>query len=644
MKNMSIKSKLLLIIIFTIVVVASIIAIKSIYSLNEITHENIARYKKNAYKQQEETLKSFVEIAKKILEHYYARIASENKNEDEMKAEALKEISELRYGKSGYFFVYDYQGTVLALGVKPSLVGKNLINLKSKNGVYQIKELIAAAKRGGGLVIFDYEKPNDTKSYDKFGYAMAFEKWNWMIGTGAYADEIDAEIAKIRTNANKQIKSIVIEIVSISLVVSILIALFVLFFINSQITKPLMTFHTGLMDFFKYLNKEKATVEKIDLDTNDEIGQMAIAVNNNIEKTNRLLEQDHRLIENVKNIVLEVNSGNLNNRLETITENESLEELKSNLNKMLDSISYKINNNLGDMELALEEFRHMNFSYRIKNPTGEVAKALNNLADIINEMLVNNKKNGLNLTSNSKNLLETVSILSTASNTSAASLEETAAALEEITSNVISNSENISKMVKFANNLKNTASEGESNASRTTVAMDNINEQVISINEAITVIDQIAFQTNILSLNAAVEAATAGEAGKGFAVVAQEVRNLASRSAEAAKEIKSLVEHATVKANEGKSISSEMIQGYSQLKNSIDETLSLIHDVEASSKEQRTGIEQINDTVTELDQQTQKNASVASQTNAIAVETQKIASEILDEVDKKNFIGKDDIQ
>lgn len=201
-----------------------------------------------------------------------------------MKAEALKEISELRYGKSGYFFVYDYQGTVLALGVKPSLVGKNLINLKSKNGVYQIKELIAAAKRGGGLVIFDYEKPNDTKSYDKFGYAMAFEKWNWMIGTGAYADEIDAEIAKIRTNANKQIKSIVIEIVSISLVVSILIALFVLFFINSQITKPLMTFHTGLMDFFKYLNKEKATVEKIDLDTNDEIGQMAIAVNNNIEK------------------------------------------------------------------------------------------------------------------------------------------------------------------------------------------------------------------------------------------------------------------------------------------------------------------------------------------------------------------------
>ncbi len=82
--------------------------------------------------------------------------------------------------------------------------------------------------------------------------------------------------------------------------------------------------------------------------------------------------------------------------------------------------------------------------------------------------------------------------------------------------------------------------------------MDEINEQVNSINEAITVIDQIAFQTNILSLNAAVEAATAGEAGKGFAVVAQEVRNLAARSAEAAKEIKELVETATTKANSGK--------------------------------------------------------------------------------------------
>ena len=107
------------------------------------------------------------------------------------------------------------------------------------------------------------------------------------------------------------------------------------------------------------------------------------------------------------------------------------------------------------------------------------------------------------------------------------------------------------------------------------------------------VIDQIAFQTNILSLNAAVEAATAGEAGKGFAVVAQEVRNLASRSAEAANEIKALVGTATQKANDGKKISDEMIKGYEELNENITQTISLINDVEAASKEQQTGIEQI---------------------------------------------------
>ncbi|RXJ93678.1 chemotaxis protein, partial [Arcobacter sp. CECT 8989] len=128
------------------------------------------------------------------------------------------------------------------------------------------------------------------------------------------------------------------------------------------------------------------------------------------------------------------------------------------------------------------------------------------------------------------------------------------------------------------------------------------------MNDAISVIDQIAFQTNILSLNAAVEAATAGEAGKGFAVVAGEVRNLASRSAEAAKEIKSLVENATQKSGDGKQIAGNMIEGYTHLNENIQNTHGLIKNVAESSKEQKTGIEQISIAVNQLDQQTQKNA------------------------------------
>ena len=558
-----------------------------------------------------------------------------------LKQKAMDDIKKMKFGENGYFYIYDYNGVNLMHAAIPELVGKNLIDAKSKQGIYFIKDLITAAKKGGGAVKFDFEKPNDKKLYEKIGYSIGFDEWQWMIGTGAYIDEIEAYVKKMQEEANSNINSIIIGIVLIALIISIITAIFVIYFLNTQINKPLTTFQIGLLDFFKYLNKEKNSVEKIVIDSKDEIGSMADVVNQNIVKTQKLIEQDNQVINGVKKVVNDVNSGDLTNRVTVVTDNQSLEELKNIFNEMIDSISNKINHNFNDIEYALNEFKHMNFTHRItEEPKGRVAQALNSLADTINDMLVNNMKNGLDLENNSINLLNTVATLNTAANESAASLEETAAAIEEITSNIASSSQNILKMVSFANKVSISARDGEDLANKTTIAMDYINEEVTAINEAISVIDQIAFQTNILSLNAAVEAATAGEAGKGFAVVAGEVRNLASRSAEAAKEIKELVEKATVKANDGKNISNKMIEGYTELKNNINETLLLIKGVETSSKEQKQGIEQINDAIAMLDRQTQQNANVANQSNDIAIITERIAATILEDVEKKNFIGK----
>ena len=199
-------------------------------------------------------------------------------------------------------------------------------------------------------------------------------------------------------------------------------------------------------------------------------------------------------------------------------------------------------------------------------------------------------------------------------------------------------------MANFSNNVTKSASQGEKLASQTTIAMDEINVQVNLINDAISIIDQIAFQTNILSLNAAVEAATAGEAGRGFAVVAQEVRNLASRSAEAAKEIKTIVENATSKANQGKDIANHMINGYKELNENIQQTINLIQDIEMSSKEQLSGIEQINDAVNQLDQQTQQHAAIASQTHDVAVITDEIAKLVVSNANDKEFAGKNEVK
>ncbi|RXJ86800.1 methyl-accepting chemotaxis protein [Arcobacter sp. CECT 8985] len=449
-------------------------------------------------------------------------------------------------------------------------------------------------------------------------------------------------IAKNQKNSDEAINSSFNTFIVVSLF-SILVAIFFSFYLSRIIKTRINDFNLGLLNFFSYLNNETSNVKLLSTKEKDEIANLSDIVNQNIEKTKSILEKDDALIEDVKRVVEEVKNGNLNEKVKLSTNNKGLEELKTIFNEMLTVISKTISNDLNKIKFALEEFQKLNFTHRIENASGGTVEGLNGLANIINDMLVNNKTNGITLQNSATTLLENVDILSRSSNEAAASLEETAAAIEEITSNIKHNTENVVKMANNANELKSSANEGEELATKTTKAMDTINEQTQSIAEAITVIDKIAFQTNILSLNAAVEAATAGEAGKGFAVVAQEVRNLASRSAEAAKEIKELVETATLKANDGKTISDKMIVGYSSLNKNISLTLDLISDVETASKEQQTGISQINDTVNMLDRQTQQNASVANETKTIANETSTIANDIVKDANEKNFIGKDEV-
>jgi methyl-accepting chemotaxis protein len=167
--------------------------------------------------------------------------------------------------------------------------------------------------------------------------------------------------------------------------------------------------------------------------------------------------------------------------------------------------------------------------------------------------------------------------------------------------------------------------------------MESINNEVNGINDAITVIDQISFLTNILSLNAAVEAATAGEAGKGFAVVAQEVRNLANRSADAANEIKALVHNAREKANNGKNIAQNMINGYEKLNENIDNQMKIIADVTNASKEQQSAIEQINDAVNELDKTTQQNAASATQISTQSIHIQQLSDKLVNVVNNTKY-------
>ena len=459
---------------------------------------------------------------------------------------------------------------------------------------------------------------------------------NWQIGDIAGYIGIDVDNSQdIQTLQNSMVNfGYVLAIISFVIIVIVLI-------IARLTLKPLDAFQTGLYDFFKFLNYEISDVAPINIKSNDEIGVMAKAVNHHIvhsvEKTKAIMEQDDQVIKEIVNIVDDISKGNLKGHIHKTSDNPTTRELVVVINKLIDSLKSTIDKSLE----VLVSYQNDDFRSRINNTyQGEMAKlidGINSLGASITEMLTYNQSIAMKLDNNATNLLKNVEVLNESTTATATSLEQTAAAIEEISSNMTQTTSHIVSMANDAKDLSKVAEDGKELASQTTTSMTLIDEQVRSISDAIGVIDQIAFQTNILSLNAAVEAATAGESGKGFAVVAGEVRNLANRSSEAAKEIKELVTQASQKANDGKEIADEMIEGYTLLNNSLNHTLTIINNVEMASKEQEIGISQINETVTVIDQQTGHNVSIASNAADAAQETKEMAQEILEEINRTKF-------
>jgi len=275
-----------------------------------------------------------------------------------------------------------------------------------------------------------------------------------------------------------------------------------------------------------------------------------------------------------------------------------------------------------------------------KDETGQLLQALHDMNQSL-VTIVNEVREGTDAISVSSRQIVTGNLdLSSRTEEQASSLEETAASMEELTATVKQNASNAEQAREFAAAASGVANKGGSVVAQVVDTMEAINASSKKIVDIIGVIDSIAFQTNILALNAAVEAARAGEQGRGFAVVASEVRNLAQRSAGAAKEIKTLIDDSVGKVDEGSRLVGDAGTTMREIVGSVNRMTGIMSEISNASAEQTSGIEQVNQAISQMDEVTQQNAALVEQSAAAAQSMQDQAAKLAELVSRFKLSGR----
>ncbi|MFM5404487.1 methyl-accepting chemotaxis protein [Aeromonas veronii] len=534
---MTLKQKILLLGAVPVLLMALVVNLSNYMVSKRDLESDLVVARENAIKERKALLSSYIMMAKTAVDAVYSLPDSP---ENRQKVKEL--LRPLRYSSDGYFFVYDFEGNTILLPVRTELEGKNRWNDKDAKGKLLIQEILKSARQGDGFTEYWTAKPSIGRDAPKLAFTLVLDKYQWAIGTGFYIDDIDNDLAALRAERESNMHaSLQSSVLVILLILGITLAATVI--VGNRVTKPLADAVLALNDI---ANGDGDLTQRLKVQSQDEIGQLASAFN--------------RFVERIQSVVSQVG------------------ETSNHLFSAVDKLHH-----------LSEHYDHQMQGH--SRETDQVVTAVTEMSSTAQEVA--------------------------ASASNAATATSDAARESDAARGVVSGAINsINRLV------------GEVHTASGVI--EQLAQETAKIGSVVEVIRGIAEQTNLLALNAAIEAARAGEQGRGFAVVADEVRSLAGRTQQSTKEINEMLQRLqggvkqaveVMQASEDRS--QETVQEASHIASSLDSmvmAVSTINDmniqIATAAEEQHAVSEEINKNLVAIQQIVSELTSAAVESNS----------------------------